>query len=41
MDDIDRATNYVLQAYTEHKAGDPVTNPTTTPYGCSVKYAKK
>jgi peroxiredoxin len=34
------ATNYVAAALDELLAGKPVTTPETTPYGCSVKYAK-
>jgi peroxiredoxin len=37
-DDIAKATNYVTTALAELKAGKPVTNATTKPYGCSVKY---
>ena len=36
--DISKATNYVLKAVTEIKAGKPVSEPETTPYGCSIKY---
>lgn len=36
--DIADATNYVLQAMTQLKAGQPVKEATTRPYGCSVKY---
>jgi len=32
------ANNYVRAALTEAMAGKPVTTPSTTPYGCSVKY---
>jgi peroxiredoxin len=34
------ATNYVAVALDEVLAGKPVTTVETTPYGCSVKYAK-
>jgi peroxiredoxin len=34
------ATNYVAAALDEVLAGKPVTTVETTPYGCSVKYAK-
>ena len=34
------AINYVAAALDELLAGKPVTTPETTPYGCSVKYAK-
>jgi hypothetical protein len=37
--DIATATNYVSQALEEALAGNPVTKPTSRPYGCSVKYA--
>lgn len=36
--DIPGAKNYVAQALTEAMAGKPVSQPATTPYGCSVKY---
>lgn len=36
--DIPGAKNYVAQALTEALAGKPVSQPTTPPYGCSVKY---
>jgi hypothetical protein len=36
--DIAKATNYVTTALTELKAGKAVTNASTKPYGCSVKY---
>ncbi|MFZ5550954.1 MAG: thioredoxin family protein [Pseudomonadota bacterium] len=39
VDDIKGATNYVGQALNEALAGKPVSQPSTTPYGCSVKYA--
>lgn len=35
---IDGAKNYVLAALDELNAGQPVTDATTAPYGCSVKY---
>ncbi len=38
-DDIAKATNFVSQALGEIKAGKPVSKPTSTPYGCSVKYS--
>jgi peroxiredoxin len=38
-DDITKATNYVKQALDEIKAGKPVSKPTSTPYGCSIKYS--
>ena len=37
--DIPGATNYVTQALGELKAGQPLSKPTSTPYGCSVKYS--
>ncbi len=36
--DIPDATNYVLQAMAQLKAGEPVKEATTRPYGCTVKY---
>ena len=36
--DVKTATNYVRVALTEALAGKPVTTPSTSPYGCSVKY---
>lgn len=36
--DIPTSTNYVKSALDESLAGKPVSNPTTRPYGCSVKY---
>jgi len=36
--DIPNSTNYVKAALDESLAGKPVSNPTTRPYGCSVKY---
>lgn len=38
QDGIATARNYVRQALDETLAGKPVSEPTTTPYGCSVKY---
>lgn len=37
-DDIPKAKPYVKTALAEAMAGKPVSEPTTTPYGCSVKY---
>ncbi len=34
------AENYVAKALDEVLAGKAVSNPTTKPYGCSIKYAK-
>lgn len=36
--DIAEADNYVVSAYESAKAGEPIENATTVPYGCSVKY---
>ncbi len=36
--DVVRAKNYVRQALEEAMAGKPVSEPSTQPYGCSVKY---
>jgi peroxiredoxin len=36
--DIPNSTNYVKAALDESLTGKPVSNPTTKPYGCSVKY---
>ena len=36
--DIAEAENYVKAAYESAKAGEPIINATTVPYGCSVKY---
>ena len=36
--DVKTAKNYVVAALDEMKAGKAVSTPTTTPYGCSVKY---
>lgn len=38
ISDIEGATNYLVQALEEAMAGEPVSQPTTKPYGCSVKY---
>ena len=38
QDDIAEATPYVKVALSEAMAGKPVTNASTKPYGCSVKY---
>jgi hypothetical protein len=37
--DIPAATNYVRQALGELKAGQAVSKPSSTPYGCSIKYS--
>lgn len=36
--DIARARNFVTLALADLEAGRPVSNPTSRPYGCSVKY---
>ena len=36
--DIKTARNFVKAALTESMAGKPVSTPTATPYGCSIKY---
>ena len=40
-EDLERATQLVDQALTEAMAGEPVSQPTSRPYGCSVKYAPR
>ena len=40
VEDVEGATNYLVQAMTEALAGDSVRVPTTQPYGCSVKYKR-
>ncbi|MGK7311433.1 MAG: thioredoxin family protein, partial [Candidatus Longimicrobiales bacterium M2_2A_002] len=37
-EDLERATQLVDQALTEAMDGQPVSQPTSRPYGCSVKY---
>jgi AhpC/TSA family len=37
-DDIAKATNYIQQGLTEQSAGKAITNASTKPYGCSIKY---
>ncbi|HWR15272.1 MAG TPA: thioredoxin family protein [Terriglobales bacterium] len=37
--DVSSAKNYVSAALTEAMSGKPVTTASTSPYGCSVKYA--
>ena len=37
-EDIKQATNYVKQSLGETLAGKPISNASTRPYGCSVKY---
>lgn len=38
VEDVKTAKNYVVAALEESKAGKPVSTPSTTPYGCSVKF---
>ncbi len=38
--DIPKATQYVRVALDEVLAGKPVSNPSTRPYGCSLKYPR-
>ncbi|HRI43963.1 MAG TPA: redoxin domain-containing protein [Fimbriimonadaceae bacterium] len=37
-EDMAQAENFVLKAYKQAKAGQPITNPAERPYGCGVKY---
>ncbi len=37
-EDIRTATNYVRQGLDEALAGKPVSQSTTRPYGCTIKY---
>lgn len=37
-DDVPKAVNYVTETLDAAMAGQPVPNPDTKPYGCSVKY---
>jgi hypothetical protein len=37
-EDIPRASNHVRSALAEALAGQPLSRPTTQPYGCSIKY---
>jgi hypothetical protein len=39
QEDIPKATNYVREALAALEAGKKVPNPSTKPYGCSIKYA--
>jgi peroxiredoxin len=39
LSDVNGAKNYVSIALEEATSGKPVSNPTSRPYGCSVKYA--
>ena len=36
--DVEGANNYVMAALEQSKKGEAITTPTSTPYGCSVKY---
>lgn len=38
QEDVKTAVNYVKQGVRQALAGQPLSNPTTRPYGCSVKY---
>jgi hypothetical protein len=38
-EDVVGAKNYVTTSLQELKAGKAISNPSTTPYGCSVKYS--
>lgn len=38
ISDVEGARNYLVQAMEEAMSGRPVSQPTTQPYGCSVKY---
>ncbi|MGD2122220.1 MAG: thioredoxin family protein [Gemmatimonadota bacterium] len=38
LSDIEGAKNYLVQAMDEARSGQEVSQPTTQPYGCSVKY---
>jgi peroxiredoxin len=37
-DDVAKATNYVQQSLIEHGSGKAISNASTKPYGCSIKY---
>jgi peroxiredoxin len=37
-DDVKKAVNYVKQGVSQALAGQALSNPTTRPYGCSIKY---
>lgn len=39
--DIEKATNYIRQGLDELLAGQPLSTPTSQPYGCSIKYKDK
>lgn len=38
VDDIKTALNYVKQGAGQALPGLPLSNPTTRPYGCAIKY---
>lgn len=38
VDDIKTAVNYVKQGVSQTLAGQALSNPTTRPYGCAIKY---
>lgn len=38
LEDAQKAENWLVKAYSQHKAGQPITNPAERPYGCDVKY---
>lgn len=37
-DDIEKAENYVMAAIKQAKAGEPIANARTRPYGCTIKF---
>lgn len=39
-EDVQKAKNYVSKALNELLSNSPISEPQTTPYGCSVKYAQ-
>lgn len=38
QEEMDKAENWLVKAYGQHKAGQPITNPSERPYGCGIKY---
>ena len=38
LSDVEVAKNYLVQAMSEAMDGQPLSQPTSQPYGCSVKY---
>jgi hypothetical protein len=36
--DVKTATNYVVQAFADLRAGRPVSSSSTNAYGCTIKY---